>query len=107
MDSGRSKGSLQNLIPIAVVVTGGCESCAEKMVTQALAQGSSWQEVDETVRILADMQKRECVTKAVGTEVVGRMEKPLAAARRVLQEAMPRATKAEGCGCGAGVSGRA
>lgn len=106
MQTVRSKDNLQNLIPIAVVVTGGCESCAEKMVKQALAQGSSWRDIDETVRILADMQKRECVAKALGVEVVARMEKPLAAARRVLNEAMPQA-KVEGgaCGCGAGVSG--
>lgn len=109
MENIRSKGSLQNLIPIAVVITGGCESCAEKMAKQALAQGSSWNDVDETVRIVADMQKRECVLKALGPEVVGRMEKPLAAARRTLQEAMPRSAQAEvaGCGCGAGVSGPA
>lgn len=56
MQGIRSRGNLQNLIPIAVVVVGGCEPCAEKMVTQALAQGSSWQDVDETLRILTDMQ---------------------------------------------------
>ena len=81
----RSKGTLQNLIPIAVVVVGGCEPCAEKMVKQALAQGSSPQDVDETLRILADMQKRECVRKSLGPEVVARMEKPLAAGRRTLE----------------------
>ncbi len=104
METVRSKGNLQNLIPIAVVVVGGCEPCAEKMVKQALAQGSSWQEIDETLRILADMQKRECVRKALGEDVVARMERPLAAGRRTLQEAMA----ADGgitCGCVAGVSG--
>src|SRR5512146_2085390 len=65
MNNVRSKGNLASLIPIAVVVVGGCEPCAEKMVKQALAQGGSWQEIDETLRILADMQKRECVIKAL------------------------------------------
>ena len=34
METIRSKGNLQNLIPIAVVVVGGCEPCAEKMVAR-------------------------------------------------------------------------
>jgi hypothetical protein len=89
MQAIRSKGNLQNLIPIAVVVVGGCEPCAEKMVTQALAQGSSWQDVDETLRMLADMQKRQCVIQALGPETVARMEKPLAAGRRTLEQAKP------------------
>ncbi len=88
MQTARSKGSLENLIPIAVVVVGGCEPCAEKMVKQALAQGSSWGDVDQTLRILADMQKRECVAKALGPDMVARMDKPLAAGRRTLQQAV-------------------
>ncbi len=95
----RSKGNIQNLVPIAVVIVGGCEPCAEKMVKQALAQGSSWEDVDETLRILADMQKRQCVTQALGVETVSRMEKPLAAGRRTLEAAMPRAAAFEPCGC--------
>ncbi len=104
MPAIRSKGNLQNLIPIAVVVTGGCEPCAEKMVRQALAQGSPWQDVEATLRILADMQKRQCVIDALGAETVARMEKPLAAGRRTLQEAKPREAASGGCGCGASVS---
>jgi hypothetical protein len=97
MQASRSKGDLQNLIPIAVVVVGGCEPCAEKMITQALAQGSSWHDIDQTLRILADMQKRECVIKALGPETVARMEKPLAAGRRTLEQAKP--AEPVGCGC--------
>ncbi len=99
MQRTRSKGSLQNLIPIAVVVVGGCEPCAEKMVAQALAQGSSWQEVDETLRILADMQKRQCVIQALGPETIARMEKPLAAGRRTLDKAKQENAEHAGCGC--------
>ncbi len=103
MQGIRSKGNVQNLIPIAVVVVGGCEPCAEKMVNQALAQGSSWQDVDETLRILADMQKRQCVIQALGHETVARMEKPLAAGRRTLDQAKPAEEAASDCGCAANV----
>ncbi len=99
MQSIRSKGNLQNLIPIAVVVVGGCETCAEKMVTQALAQGSSWEDIDETLSILADMQKRQCVIQALGAETVARMEKPLAAGRRTLEKARPAKDAGSDCGC--------
>lgn len=84
----RSEARLQDLIPIVMVIVGGCEPCAEKMVTRALGQGSSWQDIDKTLRIIADMQKRDCFAKAVGTDVVARMDKPLAAGWRTLQEAM-------------------
>lgn len=95
----RSKGNLQNLVPIAVVIVGGCEPCAEKMVKQALAQGSPWEDVDETLRIIADMQKRQCVLEALGVETVARMEKPLAAGRRTLEQAKPAPVAVGGCGC--------
>ena len=95
MQGIRSRGNLHNLIPIAVVVLGGCEPCAEKMVTQALAQGSSWQDVDETLRILADMQKRQ----RVSPETIARMEEPLAAGGRTLDRAKPMEAVAVGCGC--------
>lgn len=82
--------SLEDLIPIAVVIAAGCESCAEKMVTRALEQGSSWQDVQKTLGIVAHMQKLECLTQAVGEDVVARMEKPLAAGKKTLQQAMAR-----------------
>ncbi len=99
MEAVRKKGNLQNLIPIAVVVVGGCEPCAEKMVTQALAQGTPWQEVDETLRILDDMQKRQCVLQALGRDTIARMEKPLAAGRRTLDAIKPEYAAPVGCGC--------
>ncbi len=100
METIRSKGNLQNLIPIAVVVVGGCEPCAEKMVTQALAQGSSWQDVDETLRILAHMQRQPCVIQALGADTVARMEKPLAAGRGTLEREKVGQAVVGGCGCG-------
>ncbi|HET7209758.1 MAG TPA: hypothetical protein VFI95_24515 [Terriglobales bacterium] len=99
METVRSKGNLENLVPIAVVIVGGCEPCAEKMVTQALSRGSSWQDVDQTLRILTDMQKRDCVAKVLGPDMIARMEKPLAAGRRTLQQAMAVEQSAVVCGC--------
>ncbi len=98
-----AKGNVQNLIPIAVVVVGGCETCAEKMVAQALAQGSSWEEVDQTLRILAAMQKRQCVMQALGADVIQRMDKPLAAGRRTLEQAKPAKDATSDYGCAANV----
>ena len=89
----KSEARLQDLIPIAMVIVGGCEPCAEKMVTRALEQGSSLQDIDKTLRIVANMQKQNCFAKAVGTYVVARMEKPLAAGWRTLQKAMTSAEK--------------
>lgn len=85
----RSKGTLQN--------------CAEKMVKQALAHGSSFADIETTLNVLADMQKRTCVAQALGAEFVSRMTKPLAAGRRVLEEAEAVAVGAVTCGCAAGV----
>jgi hypothetical protein len=93
----RTEIRLQDLIPIVMVVVGGCENCAEKMVMRALAEGSSWQDIDRTLRIVSGMQKLDCFAKAVGPEVLARMEKPLTAGRRTLDSAIVRATA--GCGC--------
>jgi hypothetical protein len=79
---------LQDLIPIAMVIVGGCESCAERMVERALHEGSSFQDVDKTLRIIAGMQKLGCFANAVGPEVVSRMDKPLEAGRRTLEKAI-------------------
>jgi hypothetical protein len=79
---------LQDLLPIAMVIAGGCESCAEKMVERALHEGSSFQDVDKTLRIIAGMQKLGCFANAVGPEVVSRMDKPLEAGRRTLEKAL-------------------
>lgn len=89
----RPSPKLQDLIPIVMVIVGGCETCAEKMVSRALEEGSTWQDVDKTLRIVANMQRLDCFAKAVGPDVVARMDKPLAAGRKTLQEAMIRVGK--------------
>lgn len=87
----QSEARLQDLIPIVMVIVGGCEPCAEKMVARALAQGSSWQDIDKTLRIIADLQRRDCFANAVGAAVLARMEKPLEAGLRTLRQATPAA----------------
>jgi len=89
----RSEAKLQDLIPIAMVIVGGCETCAEKMVTRALEVGASWQDVDKTLRIIAGTQRLDCFARAVGPEIVARMDKPLAAGRKTLEQAIVLASK--------------
>ncbi len=91
--ASKPETKLQDLIPIVMVIVGGCEPCAEKTVKRALQQGSSWQDIDKTLRIMANMQRADCFLKAVGADVVARMEKPLAAGWRSLREAMPSTSK--------------
>lgn len=80
--------NLENLIPIALVIAAGCESCAEKMVARALEQGSPRRHVQKTLQVIAKMQKLDCFAQAVGPEAVARMRKPLAAGQRFLHEAI-------------------
>jgi hypothetical protein len=80
--------NLEDLILLAIVVAAGCESCAENAVARALDHGSPWQHIQKALQIIAKIQKLDCFAKAVGPEVVARMERPLAAGRRTLREAM-------------------
>jgi AhpD family alkylhydroperoxidase len=75
---------LEELIPIAVVIAAGCESCAEKMVHRALERGSSAREIDRTLAIVANLKSLGCLAEAVGPEVVERMAGPLRAGRKAL-----------------------
>ncbi len=94
-----SEVRLQDLIPIVMVIVGGCERCAEKTVRRALQEGCSLKDVDITLRIIANMQRLECFAHAVGADVVDRMEKPLRAGRRSLQDAMCHAADCGGSAC--------
>jgi hypothetical protein len=58
------------------------------MVERALHEGSTFQEIDKTLRIVAGTQKLGCFASAVGPEVAARMEKPLDAGRKALEKAM-------------------
>ena len=98
-ECGQSKpatSSLDDLLPIAVVIAAGCESCAERAVQSALRQGCAKPSIERTLRIVAHLRARDCFVEAVGPEVVARMEKPLLTGQRTLRGADP---SAEGRGC--------
>lgn len=86
-------GSVENLIPIGVLTVLGCEKCSAEAVNWALQQGSSFEDVERTLRTVAAMQKLDCFKNQFGPEVNARMEKPLAAAREALAQARTRAAK--------------
>ena len=77
---------LENLIPLAVVIACGCEPCAESCVRRALAAGSSRREIQKALAIIQHMKTVGCLIERVGSETVGRMESPLAAAARIMKE---------------------
>jgi len=87
---------LEDLVLIAVVIAGGCESCAENMVRRALANGTAGALIKRTLGIVARLRSTDCFVQAVGAEVAARMDRPLAAGRNVLRAARPFA---EGAGC--------
>lgn len=80
------RGRIENLMPIGMVTVLGCETCAAKAVHWALAQGSSREDVDLALRAVAAVQKLDCFRQQFGGDVAIRMEKPLAAARKALEE---------------------
>ncbi len=86
-------GNIENLIPIGVLTVLGCEKCSAEAVNWALQQGSSFDDVERTLRTLAAMQKLDCFKGQFGPEALARMEKPLAAAREALAQARMRAAK--------------
>jgi alkylhydroperoxidase/carboxymuconolactone decarboxylase family protein YurZ len=80
-------GRIENLIPIGVLVALGCEKCAGEAVTWALQQGSSTEDIDRALRTLASMQTLDCFKLQFGADAAARLEKPLVAARHVLEQA--------------------
>jgi len=81
-------GRIENLILIAVLTTLGCEKCASEAVAWALQQGSSPEDVDRALRAVAQMQTLDCFKQQFGPDAAVRLEKPLASARKILQEAV-------------------
>jgi hypothetical protein len=76
---------LEDVIPIAVVIAAGCESCAQSMVKRALRQGAPGQLVRQTLAIVARVRSADCFVEAVGPDVIARMEKSLQAGRNALR----------------------
>lgn len=56
------------------------------MVERALARGSSTRDIRTTVGIVSRLSRQECFRSAVGPQVVGRMEKPLAMASATIED---------------------
>jgi 4-aminobutyrate aminotransferase-like enzyme len=86
-------GRIENLMPIGVVAVLGCETCAGEAVAWALQQGSSTGDVERALRTIEAMRKLDCFKQRFGADAAVRLEKPLAAARKVLQQAIDRAKK--------------
>ena len=80
-------GRIENLMPIGIVAVLGCETCAAETVKWALQQGSSIDDVERALRTVEAMQKLDCFKQRFGADAAARLEKPLAAARKVLQQA--------------------
>jgi hypothetical protein len=80
-------GRIENLVPIAVTTALGCENCAAHAVAFALQQGSTPEEIERALKVLASMQNLDCFKKQFGPDAVSRIEKPLAAARKALADA--------------------
>lgn len=86
-------GKVENLVPIGVLTVLGCEKCAAEAVSWALQQGSSFDDVERTLRTVAAMQKLDCFKAQFGADVNARMEKPLAAAWDALAQARAHAAR--------------
>jgi hypothetical protein len=86
-------GRVENLIPIGVLTVLGCEKCSAEAVNWALQQGSSFEDIERTLRTVAAMQKLDCFKAQFGPEVAARMQKPLSAAKEALDQAKLRAAK--------------
>ena len=86
-------GRVENLIPIGVLTVLGCEKCSAEAVNWALQQGSSFDDIERTLRTVAAMRKLDCFKEQFGPEVASRLEKPLAAAQEALDQARTRASK--------------
>jgi hypothetical protein len=85
--------NLEDVVLIATVIAAGCEPCAEKAVARALEHDFSHRHIQRTLDIIAKIQKLDCFTQALGPDVVARMNRPLAAGRRTLREAILSASR--------------
>ena len=97
----RATPRLEDLIPIAVVIAAGCESCADNTVRRAIENGATRRQVEYTLGIVARLRSSECFLKAVGADVAERMDKPLAAARSAI---LALSQRLEACVCRAPVA---
>jgi hypothetical protein len=81
-------GRIENLIPIGVLAALGCEKCTGEAVAWALQQGSSAEDIDRALRTVDAIRTLDCFKQQFGADAAARLEKPLAAARKVLEQTM-------------------
>jgi len=77
-------GRIENLIPIGLPTVLGYEKCSAEAVDWALQQGSSFDDIERTLRTVAAMQELDCFPEQFGPEVATRIGRPLAAATEAL-----------------------
>jgi hypothetical protein len=58
-----------------------------------LQQGSSTEDVERALQTIAAMKELACFTLQFGPDAAARLEKPLAAARKALQQAIDQGGK--------------
>ena len=95
-----STARLEDLIPIAVVIGAGCESCAESTVKRALANGVARSQIGRALRIVARVRSTDCFQQAVGVELAARMDGPLAAGAHALRRRDAGTETEAGACCG-------
>jgi hypothetical protein len=81
---------LETLIPIAVVIGAGCETCAGSLVLRARRRGTPEALIARALRIVARVGAVECLARAVGPEVVRRLRRSLHAGERAARQAHGR-----------------
>lgn len=81
-----TNAKLDLLIPIAVVITAGCENCAQIFVEKAIKEGCPKKKIEEVISIVESVQQSECFQEAVGEEVVNRMKGPIKKGRETLEK---------------------
>ena len=74
-------GRIENLMPIGVP----CWAVKPVPAKQSPGRSSSAEDVERAIRAIAVMQKLDCFQQQFGPVAANRLEKPLAAAKRVLQ----------------------
>jgi hypothetical protein len=96
--SERTALHLEDLVAIGVVIGAGCEGCTESLVMRARRRDTPETLIARTLAIAARVCSVECLVRAVGPEVVGRMRRSVQAGEKAFRQAHG-GVKDRGC-CG-------
>jgi hypothetical protein len=99
-EGGPAAHWLESLIPIAVVIGAGCEACTRSLILRARGRGISAALITRTLAVVARVSSAECLARAVGPEVVGRMRASLEAGQNAVPGARGRVGTPGCCGIG-------